>query len=310
MNKRVGGTIYGIEKDNKLFYIGKTNRKLVRNKNAKKESNELTISDATYQYTNSELRKVIESNTTKIVQLKEVNADEWYDEKLLEVINHHKNNHPLLNSQWMLDGGRGYWQNKTRDANTLKKLSESKYRKFIEYDTNGKLKKIWASGKQAAIEIFKDYRNVDGCGKSRLYHICQCKNISNRLCYNSYWLKEDELIKNFGLIPKNININAVINEQKKQKKIAYNNRTVKLNGRRNLQTISRYSVERLDGNMHVIETYLNINEAGYKLNLLPRTVKRLCTIGCVKDSKYILRYGKKIKQPFDIKYPEYEIFRI
>ena len=54
MNQKVGGTIYGIEKDNKLFYIGKTNRNSVRNKTSKKESNELIISDATNQYTNPE----------------------------------------------------------------------------------------------------------------------------------------------------------------------------------------------------------------------------------------------------------------
>jgi hypothetical protein len=307
MYKRVGGTIYGIEKDNKLFYIGKTNRKLVRNKNSKKESNELTISDATYQYANPELRKVIESNSTKIVPLKDVDADEWYDEKLLEVVNHHKHNHPLMNSQWMLDGGRGYWQNKTRDANTLKKLSESKYHKFIEYDINGELKKIWSSGKEAAIKVFKDYTVVDGGGSSRLYRVCRCQSIRNRFYHNSYWLKETELIKFFGLIPKKINISAIINEEKRKKRIAYNNRAVKLNGRRNLQTISRYSVERLDDKMNVIEIYLNIDEAGFKLKIYPRTVKRLCTSGCVKNSKYNLRYGSKIKQPFDVTYPKYEI---
>lgn len=297
MNQKVGGTIYGIEKDDKLFYIGKTNRNSVRKNVSKSKSNHLNISDATYQYGNQELRNLITSKSFKIVALKDVNADEWYDEKLLEVINHHKKNHPLMNSQWMLDGCRGYWENKTRDANTLKRLSESKYIRFVEYDVEGKLKKIWSSGKEVGTEVFKDYRVVNGSAVTCIYSIAKRKLIRNRFRNNSYWFSESELIKHFGIIPKKINIDAIIKQQKIDARRCESNI--------NRILINKYTVERLDDNMNVTETFLNVNEAAFKLKLNLSTVKQLCH-GRFSKSKYKLRYGKKVKQLISIQYPKYK----
>jgi hypothetical protein len=88
----------------------------------------------------------------------------------------------------------GYWRGKKRDSNTLKKLSESKYIKVVQYDKDGNLIKIWDSCKDAAIAIFKDYQIINGSAKSKIYDVLECKTIKNRFIYDSYWFKEKETI--------------------------------------------------------------------------------------------------------------------
>jgi hypothetical protein len=52
---------------------------------------------------------MINGDTDVVILHQDVNED-WYDKKLKTVVQKHKENHPLLNAQWMLDGKRGRFE--------------------------------------------------------------------------------------------------------------------------------------------------------------------------------------------------------
>lgn len=287
--------IYGVKANGKYHYIGK-----------KRKQEKINNSDITVQYNKEDLRDIFIKNDVAIIQLKEVNED-WFGEKIHEIVKKYKDNNPLINPQWMLEGKRshwegtgGYWEGKTRDANTIQRLSESKFKRIVQFDINGYHVKTWDSIKEVAIEIFNDYQVINGSAKSRIYSIIKGQRIETRFNNNSYWFKEEELIKHFGLIPKKINIGAIKNEQKKKKSTSNKNR--KLTHTKRKQVI-HYNVE---GN--IINTYDNYYHAAYVLKISIRTVQRICRGDKkVKNDNYILKYGKRTNQKINIKYPEYEL---
>lgn len=119
--------IYGVKTGDRYHYIGKRY-------DCRDADGNMRKSDAVYQYVNPKIRNIFENQEVVVEPLEIVSEKLWYDAKLAEVVQKYGEKHPLLNSQWMLEGKRGYWQDKQRDANTLKRLSESKYIKIVEYD--------------------------------------------------------------------------------------------------------------------------------------------------------------------------------
>jgi len=300
--------IYGVKNDNKFHYIGKTKKKLNKN-------NLINKSNVTRQYTSKTIKEIFDnSKNIDIIPLEIIEESQWYDKKLDEIVVKYNEGNPLKNAQWMLDGKRGrfegtkgYWFGKHRDDNTIKRLSESKFKKVYQYDTTGKLIKIWNSGKEVAIDVFKDYKVVKGSGETRLYDVLNSKTLKGRFKFESYWFFEKELIKYFNGIPLKINIdNIKKNEKVKAKKIykkAHKARII--NGQR------RYTVNHFNKNGKIIKTYDNIDEAAYVLKKSRKMIQSICA-GKRKSihKDYILKYGEKKLQPINIKYPEYKIVNI
>lgn len=299
MKEKDDAIIYGIKTGNTYHYIGKT---IKVNKQG-----EINKSNVTRQYVNSDIRNVfIKNDNIQIKKIKLVPVNEWYDEKLNEVVKkYQKENHPLLNAKWMLDGKRGvwdgtngYWYGKKRDEHTIKRLSESKYKKVVEYNYKGYLKKIWDSRKEVGVKVFKDYRIINGSAKSKIYSILDCGRILNRFSHGSYWFSYEEIYNKFNKISNYINISELENEEKKIRS------EIGKKAQKNKKFIKQYSIihHKPDG---TIITYKNAKEAAYKLKTSVKTIQRICKGQIVSNKNYILKYGEKISQPHSIKYPDY-----
>lgn len=282
-------TIYGVKNDKKIHYIGKTSRNRGR---------KITKSDATQQYVNQRIRNVfLENPTTEVVSLKEVPETEWYDEKLHEVVAKHKDNHPLLNAQWMLEGKRGYWEGKKRDKHTLHRLSESKFKKVIQYDENGNFVKIWDSAKEIANTIFNDYVVVRGSASSTIYRLLDNSNLKNKFDKNSYWFRYEELLKKYGGIPAKLNFSEINELRIAHRKAKY----VK-------PKFSRvYTVFKCDPYFNLITRYKDAEDAARKNRLTPHSIRRLCKSGRIYktgrifEKKYMFVYGNKVLKPITLK---------
>jgi hypothetical protein len=59
----------------------------------------------------------------------------------------------------MLKTKKGYWLGKKRDEKTLKALSESKFKKVIQYNTKGELVKIWSNSFNLKLFIYLYIKN-------------------------------------------------------------------------------------------------------------------------------------------------------
>jgi len=278
-------TIYCIKTGETIHYIGKT----ISETNAEGGINR---SNLQYSYHNPNIREVFMGDSVSVVPIKQVPITEWYDKKLLEVVEKHKDSHPLLNAQWMLDGKRGYWEGtggfwegKTRDAHTLKRLSESKHRKVLQYDLDGNLVKIWDSRKEPATQVFKDYRVVKGSAASTLYGLLTNANPKNRLRLGSYWFSEAD----FDRIPTKISIPIMY--------FKYRNNKPKQKGHTHHKqfTVEYY----VDGKLNL--TFDNAEHAAHVLGVDQTYVRRICK-GTRKPNKYDLRYGPKKLQPINMVY--------
>lgn len=204
MKKKIA-KIYAYKNKGKIIYIGKT---ININNNGT-----FTLSTPRISYFNSELGKRVINNVNASVEiLEEVEVDNWFDPKLKKIVEKHKEGAKLLNAQHFLEGKRGYWEGKKRDNNTIQRLTESKYKRIIQYDKDGNLVKVWNSGKEIGIEVFKDYKLVNGGGESLIYDITRRTTFKNRFVKNSYWIKEEEL--QTTVIPKKLNIQKIIDDQK------------------------------------------------------------------------------------------------
>lgn len=281
-------TIYCIKTGETIHYIGKT----ISETNAEGGINR---SDLQYPYNNPGIREVFMGDSVSVVPIKNVPINEWYDEKLLEVVEKHKDSHPLLNAQWMLDGKRGYWEGtggfwegKTRDAHTLKRLSESKHKKVLQYDLDGNLIKTWNSRKEAAIEIFKDYRVVNGSAASTLYALLTNTNPKNRLRLGSYWFSEAD----FDRIPVKISIPIMQWKYKNERPSQKINRTHH----------RKYTVEYYVDNKLSL-TFENVKHAAHVLGINFNYISKVCRGTTKSKSKYDLRYGPKTLQQI---HPVYE----
>jgi len=293
--------IYGVKTGDTYHYIGKTCKEVQVN-------DVMNNSDAKRQYHSDDIRQVFVNNSTEVVALKTCNENDWYDEKLTEVVDKYKDEHPLLNAQWMLDGKRGfwegtqgYWQGKTRDANTLQKLSESKYKRVLEYDKQGNLIKVWKSGKAVATEVFGDYVVIKGAGETRLYDVLAARSLKGRLRHGSYWFWEAALVDYFGVVPNKLNIDAIRTEENKRRSA----RMKELRAARKDLGQRRYTVVRYNKDGSVKATYDNTHHCAYKLKISNKNVQRLCR-GAIINNKYDLRYGEKVTQALNIKYPKFK----
>lgn len=286
--------IYAIKTGDTCHYIGKTIRE-----SAAGGITKCLISTA---YTHEGLAKVFESHKEDVTiePVKKVDVDGWYDEKLQEVVSKHKDDHPLLNAQWMLDGKRGpeYWRGKKRDAHTLKRLSESKFIRVCQYNDQGNLIKTWAGGKEAAIQVFGDYEVVNNSGKTELYNALRARYIEKKLKLGSYWFREYELIEQFGVVPDILDIEAIRLEQK-AKKSADRKKQITL-------FTTRYTVIQYDEHQNELRRFDNTAEAGYEL-LIPMTyVQKICR-GKKKNNNYYLGFGPKLRQAARQTYPKYKV---
>lgn len=289
--------IYGVKSGDTYHYIGKT---IQVNSN-----NELCNSNVTRQYTRSDIRKVFVENKISIEKLMVIDEDQWYDKKLHEVVRIYGEKHPLLNVQWMLDGKRGYWEDtggywkgKTRDPNTIQKLSESKFKKLYQYSEAGVLVKVWESRKEAAIKVFNDYRVVDGGGKTVLYHILKAKTMKGRFRLGFFWFSEETLMEIFKKIPKKLNLATIYSAEKRRRSA---NRK-----KQEIVYYTRHTVIQYDENQNEIQRFDNTTQCAYELKISVRTVRKICS-GKLINNNYVLVFGEKTRQHLNIKYPRYKI---
>lgn len=284
MKEENPSTIYGLKINDKFFYIGKTSKEF--------KNDTIPKSKLTVIYSNEKIKKSFINTTVEIVPLKFINNN-WYDEKLLEVVKKHNENNNLINAKWMLEGKRGYyhgtlgyWKNKKRDVNTINKLNESKYKKVLQYDNNGTLIKIWTNRRDVAIQIFKDYKFVNGNTRTGFYSFLRNKYTKNRFFNNSYWFTPEEIFKKFNEIPKSLNINDIILQEEKNK---LKNKVNILIKNFPYHTIIQYND---DGTIKNI--YDNRYAAAIALNISHHYVTRLCNPKSnSKHKKYNIKYGEK-----------------
>lgn len=290
--------IYAIKTGDTCHYIGKTIRE--------NQNGEIKKSMLGRLYSNPELREtLVDDKDLQIQSLKLVDLKDWYDEKLLEVVEKYRDSHPLKNAKWMLEGKRGYWHGtggywlgKTRDANTLKQLSTSKYKRVVQYDISGNYVKTWESRKAVAIQVLKDYKIINGSAESRIYKVLSKKSVNKRRYAGSYWFGEDELQKAFGAVPKKLNYEAIRAAEKQRRKA--------IRKKQEILYTTRYTVQRLSENGELVRTYDNTSHCAYELRIPLTMVQRICR-GQISNNNYLLRYGKKKRQLANTSYPRYRV---
>lgn len=295
--------IYAVKSgENTCHYIGKT-----INENS---CGDIVKSSVSRAYTNEALMEVFQSHREDLViePIKRVDASDWYDQKLQEVVNSYKEDHPLLNAQWMLDGKRGYWEGtggfwegKTRDPHTLKRLSESKYIKVCQYDDKGVLLKIWDGAKEAAIEVFGDYSLDATHGKSKLYLATRATTMKSSFRLGYYWFRASDMEKQYGLVPKKLNLAEMLANEKERQRLARLNTVRKPTTHTTRATVIQYNEEGEE-----IQRFDNTSHAAYELKISFVMVQRFCR-GTSYNSNYILGFGPKKLQPMNPKYPKYVI---
>jgi len=287
-------TIYGVKTGETIHYIGKTIR----------EGNDGEIKGhmISNRVKNIALDNIIRNNENVVIEpIKVVESDEWYDEKLQEVVQRHAEHHPLVNAQWMLDGKRGpeYWRGKTRDAHTIQRLAESKYTRICQYDKNGKLVKVWAGAKEAAIEVFGDYQVINNSGKSDLYNAMRATTMKCSFKLGYYWFRESEMKEHFGLVPTKLNLSVILAKEKEIRKANRKKSTPATH-------FTRATVIQYDKDGDVINQFDNTHHAAYELKISLCMVQRYCR-GTSYNDNYILGFGPKMWQPARPEYPKYKV---
>jgi hypothetical protein len=281
--------IYGIKNGENFHYIGKTVR-------TAKEDGSMNNSDIHYRYTSDKINDLF-SDSTNVTVIKVVDEDVWYSEKLHEVVEFYNKQHPLVNAKWMCEGKRGYWEGKERDKHTITRLSESKFKRVLQYDSRGYLFKVWRSGKAAAIMVFKDYCVVKGSACSELYSILRSKGLKNKFRHGYYWFREEDL-KLGVAIPRYIDLKAMDEEQHKKRSYVRRHTII--------ENMMKACILHYDTEGHVIFTYKNTAHAAYMLKTTMCIIQKLCR-GIKNNDYYILKYGEKSLQPVGEKYPEYTV---
>lgn len=265
-------TIYGIKRNDEYYYIGKLSNVY---------SNKPTIckSRARVKYFNSNIRNLFSNNSdVEVVIIKNVD-DDWFDEKLLEIRTKYSEKHPLINTQWMLDGKRGYWSGKTRDKHTIKRLTESKFKRVVQYDSNGRLIRIYESQREVV-----EYLN---CSKSKLSGILNSKLLKTKFRNNAYWFDENNLNKLYCNLPSELDLNdEKINLSRK-------NQPSRLGSKQNYS--SRFTIKYFDCDNNLIKTFENADIAGDFFGLTTHYIRNICS-GRLQNSNINLKYGEKIRQ--------------
>jgi hypothetical protein len=299
--------IYGVKSSKGFHYIGKTVTKPLN-------TGELRNSDVHRQYASQDIRNVfIVNDDIKVLTLKIVDVEDWYDEKLEEVQQKYKNDNPLLNAKWMLEGKRGYWsdtrgfwEGKSRDVFTLHRLSESKFKKVCQYDRQGKLVKIWSSGKEVGVKVFGDYKVINGAGTTALYDAWSSKTLSGKFKLNSLWYRESELQKTYGCVPQQLDLMAIYKAEQQRKDESH--RIAMLTKHKNGMQM-RLSVRQCDENGKTIKTFMSTEEAAYRLKMSVDAVRKICS-GKHWCKEFKLQYGEKHREGLEISFPKYEYAKI
>lgn len=282
--------IYGLKRNDEFIYIGKTESSAHRSKHVNKSGyfpNQMLLT-----------KELKNSSDVEIVVLKKLpygKSKEWYNTKLLEVVDKHKDNHPLLNAEWMKKGYRGYWQNMKRDAHTISRLSESKFKRVFQYDINGNLIKIWGSLKEVAIKVFDDYHVKNGSACSKFYSYVRSRLIKSRLHYNSYWIKESEIMQHFKFIPKKLNLELIFKNEKENRSMRTHATRRKNEVKNKYGYRSVYTVEHYNENNKLIKIYDCIEDCSKALKISKQSVLRLCKNEVLKP-KHFIKYGAKKKR--------------
>ena len=287
-------TIYGVKTGETIHYIGKTIRE--------GSDGEIKGHMISNRVKNIALDNIIRNNENVVIEpIKVVESDEWYDEKLQEVVQRHAQHHPLVNAQWMLDGKRGpeYWRGKTRDAHTIQRLAESKYTRICQYDDKGVLVKVWAGAKEAAIEVFGDYQVIKNSGKTDLYNAMRATTMKSSFRLGYYWFRASDMERHFGLVPKKLNL-AVILDKEKQRK-----REIRKTSKPSTHT-TRATVIQYNKSGEEIQRFDNTSHAAYELKISLSMVQRYCR-GNQYNDNYILSFGPKVLQAVNPQYPKYKI---
>ena len=273
--KKINPHIYSIVVNNKKRYFGKTTNAT--------NNDELRPSII---HINPKLKELI-SNNSNVEIIKETDEN-WRNEKIKIISEESKNNNELIHPQWMLDGLKCdpkwgyYWVGKKKDQYTIDQLSKSKYIRICQYSKEGKLIKIWNGIKEAAIEIFNDYKVVNGSGKCKLFMILK-KKPWNRLGNDFYWFKESEIISYFKVVLNDFNIQYFTNILKKNEKRAYKRAPIK-----NFEILEYYYDNKLKQN------YPNANDAANKLKLSSTIIRKYCRNKKIcKTTNTYFRYSDK-----------------
>lgn len=172
----------------------------------------------------------------------------------------------------MIENSIPYWTGKKRDNNTLKKLSESKYKKIAQYDGHGNLIKIWDSAKDIAINIFNDYKIVNGGGDTKFYGYLSSPNLKTRFKEGYYWIRLEEFKNNIAL--EKINVEYILDQQKKEhsKRVSISRKKSK-----KVKTCQNKPVYEIDStSKRVIGVYASSKIAGQKLNIQESSINRCC----------------------------------
>jgi len=290
--------IYGVRSGDTYHYIGKT----IQVNHEGKVPN----SKVTRQYTNPDVREVFVNNEIQIDELSMCSQAEWYDEKLQEVVDKHKDEHPLLNAQWMLDGKRGYWEGTTgvwfgkkRDALTLKALSRSKYKRVCQYSVEGVLLEVWDGAKEAGIHVFGDYRIINNSGDSEIYKAISANTLEGHFRHGCYWFRHEDIVKRFRYVPRKLDIAKMLASEDRIKARRIKNRDKPTE-------VMRYTVLQYNEDGEVINRFENTSHCAYELKIGLSMVQKFCN-GTKSNSNYILKYGEKTKQGFKLRYPRYKI---
>lgn len=186
--------IYTVYSDNKPVYVGKTNVL---------KDNKIVLKDLPAYKNNKKLSKKIRTmnNISVRIHFKPQNEPKvWYNEKLKRLSEHKEQKTKLVNSYNVWGLTKPFWKGKRRDKNTLKRLSESKFKPVLQYDLNGKFVKEWPSGRHVG-KYYRDYEVINGAGTTKLYPAL-AKRIS--LYHNYYWFYKERVTNTFNGIPRNL----------------------------------------------------------------------------------------------------------
>lgn len=275
--------LFGLKKNGVLVYIGKTT-KIKENKPISK-----VAYGPKYRFFSEKTRK---KSDFEVEIIDETTQKKWFDDKLINIV-YYKRGNKLKNAKHLLDGrrgflkkGEGYWLGKEKDAHTLKRLSESKHRRVLQFDQNGVLIKRWDSIKEAAIKVFKDYQVVNGSASSELYKILTLR-FASRTNSKFFWIKEEDFLHYYPRLQKKISIPNLIKRELDslpEKKVS----------RPKHKWV--YSVEEYNNDGVLKKRHKTTYHAAKHYGVKPNYINKLCKSGRKNGiSKNFFVYGQKIK---------------
>lgn len=182
---------------------------------------------------------------------------------------------------------KGYWLGKKKDQHTLDRLSESKNKTVLEYDIDGNFIKEWESIKSVAINVFNDYKIVNGGSKSKIYTLLKNKRTKNKMAYNndhwSYWFSREEILEIFNDVPSKIDVKEVDDYYK-----------TKINESRKGKSLYQRKYRIIEYNENgIVNEFDDAKEARDKLGCHISQIYKHCKSGKVFINGNYIKYGDK-----------------